>query len=119
MNQETERKLKEAARLLSEAIIELGVKVPTAKAQPVRKAQPAAVASLPERIIALRDSLDFFRTSKTSEEVLAEFQDSSKPTYYPCEPDRVGMALVRLIKRGELRKISKEIEGKKKIAYVW
>ena len=100
-------------------IVELGVKAPTAKTLSVRKSKPTVTESLPERIIALRDGSDFFRTPKVSEEVHAEFQDHSKPTYYPCAQDRVVMALVRLMKRGELRKISKMVEGKKKVAYVW
>jgi len=70
-------------------------------------------AGLPEKILALRDK-GFFSQPRTGNEVQAKLN----PTY-PCELDRVLMALLRLMKRKKLRKASKIVEGKKQVAYVW
>jgi hypothetical protein len=75
-----------------------------------RRAQGMA---LPDHILKLRDT-GFFDSSKTSSEVHARLK-----TKYPCEPDRVAMALLRLQRRRELRKASKITEGRKQVAYVW
>jgi len=119
VNTQVKNKLKEAAKLLSEVLTELEGTTTAVKSR-LTESAPKSPSSLPERIIALRDA-GFFRVPKTAEEVHAELQDSAKDTYYHCEPDRVVMALLRLLKRGELRKVSKKdgIEVKKKIAYVW
>ena len=69
-------------------------------------------ARLPDHILKLRDS-GFFDSAKTSGEVHERLQSK-----YPCEADRVAMALLRLRRRRELRKSSKAIEGKKQLAYV-
>ena len=74
-----------------------------------RRAQGTA---LPDHILRLRDT-GFFDSAKTSSEVHARLQ-----TKYPCEPDRVAMALLRLQRRRELRKASKVTEGRKQVAYV-
>jgi hypothetical protein len=68
--------------------------------------------ALPDHILKLRDT-GFFNSAKTSSEVHARLQ-----TKYPCEPDRVAMALLRLQRRRELRKASKVTGGRKQVAYV-
>lgn len=72
-----------------------------------------ASGSLPNRILELRKA-DFFKQPETSQEVHAKLQ----PTY-PCDLDRVNMALLRLFKKKLLRITSKTIKGKKLKAYVW
>jgi hypothetical protein len=69
-------------------------------------------AALPDHILKLRDS-GFFDSPKTTGEVHERLQSK-----YPCEPDRVAMALLRLQRRRELRKSSKANGGKKQVAYV-
>jgi hypothetical protein len=69
--------------------------------------------SLPEHIIDLRDK-GFFAQSKIPEEVHQKLQ-----TAYPCEQDRVAMALLRLAAKRELRKAAKTSGNKKHKAYVW
>ena len=69
--------------------------------------------TLPEHIIALRENR-FFKQPKIALEVHAKLQ----PTY-PCDMNRVEVALVRLRKAGKLRKSSKVIKKKRLVAYVW
>jgi len=69
--------------------------------------------SLPDRILRLRDR-EFFATPKTSIEVHKEIEKE-----YYCEPNRVAVALARLLSRKELRKASKTQDGKKVDVYVW
>jgi hypothetical protein len=78
----------------------------------VRIKKPASRLALPKRIIELRNS-GFFSVPRTAREV----HESLRSTY-PCEVDRVAMALLRL-KKKELRKASKVVDGKKQVAYVW
>jgi hypothetical protein len=68
--------------------------------------------TLPQRILELRNG-GFFSVARTAREVQESLRSS-----YPCEVDRVAMALLRL-KRKELRKASKIIDGKRQVAYVW
>lgn len=75
----------------------------------VKKAQGAR---LPDHILKLRNS-GFFDSPRTSSEVHERLQSK-----YPCEPDRIAMALLRLHRRRELRKTSKSNGGKKQTAYV-
>jgi hypothetical protein len=70
-------------------------------------------AGLPDHILSLRDS-GFLSLPKTSGEVHERLQSK-----YPCEANRVAMALLRLQRRRELRKASKVVDGKKQAAYVW
>lgn len=71
------------------------------------------LASLPDRIIQLRES-GFFVHPRTADDVHKKLS----PTYH-CQPDRVAMALLRLAKRKELRKAAKKLEERKYQAYVW
>jgi len=70
--------------------------------------------SLPNKIISLRDE-DFFKPPKIVEEINKEL--SSKG--YHCESNRVSMALIRLAKKGELRKATKIVSDKSQKAYAW
>lgn len=69
---------------------------------------------LPARILELRNSR-FFVVPKIDAEVHKKLESDK----YYCELNRVSMALFRLAKKNELRKASKIVEGKTRIAYVW
>jgi hypothetical protein len=108
-------KLTQAQGLLSEciAMTAQGFK-PTCSPPP--KATPelaAGKATLPSQILSLRDK-SFFKQAKTPQETHAGLQSS-----YPCELDRVVMALIRLARRRKLRKASKLNGRTRKTAYVW
>lgn len=85
--------------------------------QPIKKLSNTktntAGGSLPDRILDLRKA-GFFKQQKTAQEVHAELQST-----YPCDFNRVEVALLRLLKRKFLRITSKTINGKKLRAYVW
>jgi hypothetical protein len=70
-------------------------------------------AGLPEHILKLRDA-GFMKQPKTANEVHEKLQSS-----YHCDVNRVAMALLRLRKRGLLRKASKVSGKRKQVAYVW
>jgi hypothetical protein len=69
--------------------------------------------SLSDHIIVLRDHGAFTKPF-TAEEVHKKIWSN-----YPCDFNRVKVELLRLQKRGQLRKTSKLIRKKKYIAYVW
>lgn len=69
--------------------------------------------SLSNHIIELREQ-GSFKKPITPEEVHKKLA-----TIYPCDFSRVKVELIRLQKRGQLRKTSKLIGKKKYIAYVW
>jgi hypothetical protein len=69
--------------------------------------------TLPDRILELKDG-NFFKQPRTTRDVQEKLRDA-----YPCEHDRVAMALLRLMNRKKLRKASKLVDGKRQIAYVW
>jgi hypothetical protein len=69
--------------------------------------------TLPKRILELRTK-EFFKVPRTAREAQEKLQSS-----YPCEVDRIAMALLRLNERKELRKASKVVDGKKQVAYAW
>jgi hypothetical protein len=68
--------------------------------------------TLPDQLLRERDE-GFFDTPKTPGETHVRLQPR-----YPCDPDRVAMALLRLQRRRKLRKASKAIQGKRHLAYV-
>ena len=74
--------------------------------------EEARGSKLPDHILSLRDT-GFFDAPRTSVEVWDRLQSK-----YPCEPNRVAMALLRLQRRRKLRKASKSNEGRKQLAYV-
>ena len=69
--------------------------------------------SLSDHIIELRER-GSFKKPITPEEVYKKLA-----TIYPCDFSRVKVELIRLQKRGQLRKTSKLIGKKKYVAYVW
>ena len=69
--------------------------------------------SLPKLIIQLRGQ-GFFKQPKTPLEVQKKLQP-----IYPCDPNRVEVALLRLHKKKQLRKTSRIVGGKKVLTYVW
>lgn len=69
--------------------------------------------SLSNHIIELRER-GSFKEPITPKEVHKKLA-----TIYPCDLSRVKVELIRLQKRGQLRKTSKLIGEKKYIAYVW
>ena len=79
------------------------------KSAPSRKVR----SGLPEHILALRDA-GFMKQPKTGEEVHEKLQQT-----YHCDVNRVAVALLRLRKRGLLRKTSKGDGKRKQVAYVW
>lgn len=68
---------------------------------------------LPDRIIEIRDA-DFFKEPRTAHEVHEKIRGK-----YPCEANRVEVALLRLNERKKLRKASKLVDKKRQVAYVW
>ena len=111
-----QEELESALRQIREiADAALGVGNPVSKA--LKKSKRAVVstekASLTDHILALRDQ-EFFKQPMTANEVHVEVEK-----IYPCDLNRVEVALIRMHKRRELRKSSKTIEKKQKIAYVW
>ncbi len=92
----------------------------THKSSRARASKPEATASrsaasskLPDHILGLRDS-GFMKQPKTGDEVHAKLQPS-----YHCDVNRVEVAMLRLHKRRLLRKTSKTVGNRKKVAYVW
>jgi len=83
------------------------------KTNPEKNAKGSSRRGLPAHILKLRDQ-GFFKKPKTAHEVQAKLQ-----LVYPCELDRVAMALLRLQRRKQLRKASKMVGKKKQVAYVW
>lgn len=69
--------------------------------------------TLPEHIIELRDE-GFFSQAKIAEETHAKIH-----VKYPCELNRVEVALVRLAGKRQLRKASKIMNEREYQAYVW
>jgi hypothetical protein len=69
--------------------------------------------TLSDHIIELRGK-GFFTQPKISEVVHVKIQEK-----YPCELNRVAVALIRLAEKKQLRKASKEVAGKKYKAYAW
>jgi hypothetical protein len=77
------------------------------KRPPVRPSSSSGRKSLPSHILALRDA-GYFKEPR----VTAEVHQKLAPTYR-CERKRVDMALFRLGKAGELRKITKVVGERK------
>jgi hypothetical protein len=69
--------------------------------------------SLSDYMLELRDG-GFFSQPKTAEDVHSKLN-----VKYPCEVNRVAVALVRLAGKKQLRKASKIVDKKKYKAYVW
>jgi hypothetical protein len=107
------QKLRDIQRLVEEALGQIGHK-PSASSRITRAATAAKSSplALPDHILKLKDN-GYLKQAKTANEVQQKLQP-----VYPCDLDRVAMALLRLQRRKELRKTSKLVTGKKQIAYV-
>lgn len=90
-------------------VLESIIKPKKIKHEKIKKAKK----SLPDHIIELRE-IGFFSQPKTVEDTHKKVQGT-----YPCELDRVRMALLRLANKRELRKTTKIINNKKYKGYVW
>lgn len=69
--------------------------------------------TLPKLILQSREQ-GSFKQPKTPQEVHKKLQ-----SIYPCDLNRVEVALLRLYKKRQLRKTSKIVGHKKVLAYVW
>lgn len=69
--------------------------------------------TLPDQIMELRERA-FFKEPRTARETHEELH-----RIYPCEANRVVMALIRLNERKQLRRTSKVVGKRKVVAYVW
>ncbi|MDD5544078.1 MAG: hypothetical protein PHX83_12975 [Acidobacteriia bacterium] len=107
-------KLQQIQALVQESLKEIGGRG-NGRQKTSRKpaAKGASAKTLPGHILRLREE-GFFKQAKTSNEVHAKLQ-----SVYPCDANRVAMALLRLQRRKQLRKSSKVIGKKKQAAYVW
>ena len=108
--------LNEIKAFAEEALKELGSDNSRSAARSASSAKKATLKSpdtLPDWVLKLRTE-GFFRQPKIPMEVHEKLQSQ-----YPCDPNRVAVAVLRLHKRKELRKTSKVIAGKKQVAYVW
>lgn len=85
------------------------------KTSRIRSPDPASTTAnaLPKHILRLRDA-GFFKPSKTAVETHSKLEAA-----YPCELNRVQVALIRLQKRKLLRKTSKLVGKRKQVAYGW
>jgi len=106
--------LRQIETLVAECLRAAGEKpARSSAARTVGSTSKPAKNVLTDRIIHLRDK-GAFAQPKTAREV----HEKLSPTY-PCELNRVEVALPRLVKRKLLRKASKVLGDKKQAAYVW
>jgi hypothetical protein len=112
MEDKTIRKLEQRIARLEQAVFGDGRK-PTPKQSATSRTAGDSPRSLPGHILQLRDG-GFFKQSKT----ITDVHKKLNPTY-ECEFDRVAMALLRLLRRKQLRKTSKKVGKRQQLAYVW
>ena len=96
--------------IAQEALKEVGDHVSRKKEATAKSASKDA---LPSHILRLRDR-GFFKPPKTPNETHVKLQP-----IYPCDLNRVAVALLRLQKRKQLRKTSKLVGKRKQVAYGW
>jgi hypothetical protein len=108
------RTLRQIKVLASECLKEAG-RHPSRHKEAGRKliTKASSAKTLPSHVLRLRDE-GFFGQPKTASETRGKLQP-----VYPCDLDRVAMALLRLQRRKELRKASKIVNKSKQVAYVW
>ncbi len=112
----TDQALVDALKKIGAIIDQVLTKNPsrTRKSKPSAKSsRSTAPSKLPDHILVLRDS-GFMKQPKTGDEVHAKLQSS-----YHCDVNRVEVAMLRLHKKRLLRKTSKSVGQRKKVAYVW
>jgi hypothetical protein len=106
--------LRQIESLVTDCLREVGKKKLRAPSQMRTSAgNVASENTLPSRLIRLREE-GFFNQPQTASETHEKLQPE-----YPCEIDRIAMALLRLFKGKKLRKASKLVRGTRQIAYVW
>lgn len=106
--------LQQIRALAEESLGELGQTARRMRQKPPKSVKdPTSPRTLPAWILKLRDE-GIFKQPKTAKEAHAKLQ-----SYYPCDLNRVEVALLRLQKRRQLRKASKGVGDKKQVAYVW
>jgi len=107
-------RLQQIRSLAEESLGELGQIVRRPREEPPKRVKgPTSPRTLPACILKLRDE-GTFKQPRTAKEAHAKLQ-----SYYPCDLNRVDVALLRLQKRRQLRKASKGVGDKKQVAYVW
>lgn len=110
-NKNIEEKLLRIKSLVDECLIEIGTE-PVTKKVSHAVIKPHAAQTLADHILALRTE-GFFKQPKTPNEVYEKVNLS-----YPCEKKRVGVELIRLQDKKELRKISGRVGKLKQVSYV-
>src|SRR6267378_665229 len=97
--------------IAQEALKEVGDHVSRKEATAKSAVKSASKDALPSHILRLRDT-GFFKPPKTPNETHVKLQP-----IYPCDRNRVAVALLRLRKRKQLRKASKLVGKRKQVAY--
>lgn len=107
--------LSRASALISDCLKSLGADRAASGSSTTRNTKPSVPprGGLPDHILELREK-GVFKAPRTAREV-----HEALGSMYPCDFDRVRVALIRLTGRKQLRKTSKLIDGKKTAAYVW
>jgi hypothetical protein len=115
MNHETlVESLKQIEVLVADCLRAVAGNLPASQTQrPSLSVKRSNAVTLPDQILELRESA-FFKESRTARETHQELQ-----SIYPCEADRVVMALIRLNERKQLRRTSKIVGKREVVAYVW
>lgn len=108
MNDETITQMLSRIEALERAVFATGA----TKQIKVRHGVAATPSSLSEHILKLRDD-GFLAEPKSAREIHAKLEK-----VYPCELNRVAVELIRISGRRQLRKSSKDVDGKKLTAYV-
>ena len=105
-------RLREIRRLADEVLQMIGT---PARAKPKRKQKSQAIQTsrntLPDHVLQLKEE-GFFRQPHTVSEVHKKLQG-----IYPCDLNRVAVALYRLSKKRLLRRISEGAGKNKQVAY--
>lgn len=112
VNPKLAQKLIQAQRLIDECVGMLGTPQEPRRAGAVKMVDHNR-EGIQRYLLDLRDR-GFFKQAKVASEVHAELQAS-----FPCELNRVAVALLRMHKKQELRKLSKIVDKSRKTAYAW
>src|SRR6185295_15225494 len=108
-NKELERKLLQIKALAEECLTQMGSFISEGEDVVPRS---HSARTLADHILALR-SEGFFKQPKTPNEVYEKINP-----IYPCEKKRVGVELIRLQDKKELRRISNKVGKIKQVSYV-
>ena len=111
MDQNTKNKLLQIKALVDECLGEIDLTT-AGSHKKVNQPKSDDVQTLASHILLLRTE-GFFKKPKTSNDVYEKIKDT-----YPCEKKRVGVELIRLQNKKELRKITETMGSTKRVAYV-